>query len=67
MKNFFLAILTSTGLSSCMVIDFEHEPIKYKCDNRGCEIKTNILICNESNTHCEYIDVPIIEDEPLLG
>lgn len=59
MKNFFLAILVSTGfLSSCMVIP-EDDLIKYKCDNRGCDIRTNILVCNEDNTHCEYIDVPL--------
>lgn len=63
MKNFFgVFCLTLPFLHGCVVVDFERDPIKFECDNRGCEARTNILVCTENNTHCEYIDVPVIFD-----
>ena len=49
-------------LQGCTIIP-KDDLVKFDCDNYRCEVRTNILICNEENTHCEYIDVPIVESE----
>jgi hypothetical protein len=65
-KIFFLAIFTSvTFLSGCSIIPNDNL-LRIKCDSfhdEICEIRTNVLICNKDNTHCEYIDVPITDSE----
>lgn len=62
-KKFFWGIFFSvTFLSGCSIIPNDNL-IKWECDNHECSARTNILVCNKDNTHCEYIDVPILEEK----
>ena len=68
-KIIFLAIiiLLTFLLTGCITVGtkWEDKPIRWECSSEvigqeiPCVVETNILVCNEENTHCEYIDFPI--------
>ena len=35
--------------------------VKLSCDGGECELRTNILICDDENIYCENINVPLIK------
>ena len=37
--------------------------IKLSCDDDECELRTNILICDDENIYCDYIDVPLFGEK----
>ncbi len=37
--------------------------IKLSCDGDKCGLRTNILICDDENIYCEYISVPLFNNE----
>jgi len=47
-------------LTSCTVIDPQIQPLKLECDSGECSLRPNLLICDEENIFCTYIDTPIL-------
>ena len=47
-------------LQGCTIFPNDHL-IKLRCDGDECELRTNILICDDENIYCKNIDVPLFK------